>query len=112
MGLVLMQLSLLVPLVVALTTSIQSATNFAQLAPRIRNLNASVLALKNLRIWWQSLSMVQMRLPVNKDHLVTVTESTVDSEVSCWMKSVVVQSKPQNGGEESDDDEKKKKKGH
>merc|ERR1719226_320778 len=98
-------MNLLVPLVVVLTTSIQSAVSFAQLAPRIRNLNASVLALKNLRVWWQSLSMVQMRLPVNKNHLVTVAESTVDAEVSCWMKSMIVQSKPQNDDDDSESED-------
>merc|ERR1712187_1084041 len=98
----------MLPLMVALTSSIQSAVSFAQLAPRIWNLNASVLALKNLRVWWQSLSMVQMRLPVNKNHLVTVTESTVDAEVSCWMKSMIVQSAPQN----DDDDDESEEPGH
>merc|ERR1719293_329538 len=99
-----MKLYLMVPFMVALTTSIQSAVSFAQLPPRIRNLNAAILLLKNLRVWWQSLSMVQMRLPVNKNHLVTVTESTVDAEVSCWMKSMIVQSKPENDGDDSDTD--------
>jgi len=100
--------TLVVPLVVSSTTAVVAVQSFEQLSPRVRNLNAAVAALKSLRIWWQSLSMVEKRMPTNKNHLISVTEGTVDVEVSAWMKSTT-SSRRKPDGEQAEEGEKDEK---
>ena len=64
--------------------------DFEALASQLRNVNQSLESLKNLHFWWQSLSMVERRLPSNKNELVSCTEATADSEISAWKKTLRV----------------------
>jgi hypothetical protein len=52
------------------------ALNFfrEQLQNRHRNVNHCLEELCNLYTWWESLSMVEKRMPINKEHLVLTTE--------------------------------------
>jgi hypothetical protein len=77
-----------VPFFVALITVITGTLEFENYPARLRNVNQSLECLKNLRIWWQSLSMVERRLPKNKELLVLGAEATADSEISAWKKSL------------------------
>jgi hypothetical protein len=77
-----------VPFFVALITVITGTLEFENYPARLRNVNQSLECLKNLRIWWQSLSMVERRLPKNKELLVIGAEATADSEISAWKKSL------------------------
>jgi hypothetical protein len=77
-----------VPVLVAGMTAISSTMEFENIYTQLRNVNQSLQVLKNLRIWWQSLSMVERRMPHNKEILVAGTEATADSEISSWMKTL------------------------
>jgi len=52
--------------------------------------------------------MVETRMPSNKDHLVTVTESCVDAEISAWMKSTATRRKGPAQDDSNDHDGKEK----
>jgi len=94
-GLALIGYSYLVPIPVALMSALMSIADFEQLSVRLRNVNQCKMQLDNLQIWWESLSMVEKRLPVNKEYLVKVTEENVNAEVSAFIKSTTRQGKPQ-----------------
>lgn len=97
---------LIVPMVIAVMSTLQSLLSFLNMSACIRNLNNSVLTLKSLRIWWQSLSMVETRMPSNFDYLVEVTESCVDAEVSTWVKSTATVKKNPGEDKGEGDDQK------
>lgn len=100
-----------IPFVITLVTVIKSILEFEMVATRLRNVNASQLALKNLHTWWFSLSMVEKRFPANKEFLVRITEGTRDTEVSAWMKGGkdAMKKPPLSGdtNEEADEDDAK-----
>jgi len=98
-----------VPFLVAIISFLSAVLEFENLPAQQRNVNQSLESLKNLRVWWQSLSMVERRLPGNKEILVDASEATADAEISAWKKSL--KTKPKNlsgvveGGETRDEDE-------
>ena len=75
------------------------------LAPFARPPCPARVQLCNLYIWWQSLSMVEKRLPANKEFLVRVTEENMNAEISAYIKASQRQGKPKT--EEDDDEEAK-----
>lgn len=77
-----------VPAFVSLITFISGTLEFECYPAQLRNVNQSLECLKNLRIWWQSLSMVERRMPKNKELLVCGAEATADSEISAWKKTI------------------------
>mmetsp|Transcript_90967 Transcript_90967/g.229303 ORF Transcript_90967/g.229303 Transcript_90967/m.229303 type:complete len:568 (-) Transcript_90967:101-1804(-) len=107
----------LIPLAVTLTTVLTGIAEFEQVGTRLRNMNTSLLQLKNLLTWWHSLSMVEKRLPENKEYLVIVTESTRDTEVSAWMRGKGLAKKPKgsrnktSGEQDEDEDEDEEQSG-
>ena len=77
-----------IPVVVSITFFLGSILEFEALSSQLRNVNQSLESLKNLQFWWQSLSMVERRMPSNKNELVASTEATADSEISSWKKTL------------------------
>ena len=72
---------------------------------RLRNVNAALEELNNLRTWWESLSMVEKRMPTNKEFLVLSTESHCDAEISAFIKgSTKAVTSSYGGGEENHED--------
>ena len=86
--------SSLVPIPVAFMSMLTALADFEQLSTRLRNVNQCKMQLNNIMIWWESLSMVEKRLPVNKEYLVKVTEDNLNAEVSAFIKSTSRQGKP------------------
>jgi hypothetical protein len=97
-----------VPAFVALITFITGTLEFENYPAQLRNVNQSLECLKNLRIWWQSLSMVERRMPKNKEALVLGAEATVDSEISAWRKSLRTSSVKGSGAGGGADEEGEK----
>eukprot|EP00931_Biecheleriopsis_adriatica_P061316 TRINITY_DN36870_c0_g1_i1.p1 TRINITY_DN36870_c0_g1~~TRINITY_DN36870_c0_g1_i1.p1 ORF type:complete len:169 (+),score=42.06 TRINITY_DN36870_c0_g1_i1:220-726(+) len=95
-----------VPFIVALITSTNSTLEFENINTQLRNINQSLEALKNLRIWWQSLSMVERRMPSNKEILVSSTEATADAEISAWIKTLKDKKQSASEDEEAENEEK------
>lgn len=101
----------IVPIPVAAIALITGVSDFEQITSRLRNVNQCKMQLTNLLIWWESLSMVEKRLPVNKEYLVKVTEDNTNAEVSAFIKSAARQGKPrveeEEGGGKQEDKSKK-----
>lgn len=97
-----------VPAFVSLITFITGTLEFENYPSQLRNVNQSLECLKNLRIWWQSLSMVERRMPKNKELLVTCAEATADSEISAWKKTVKAKGSTGGNAEHEEQDEGKK----
>ena len=51
--------------------------------------NGALTQLKNLRIWWQSLSRTQQLLPHSKAQLVLSAEEAIESELNAWTQGVL-----------------------
>ena len=79
-----------IPIVVSIISFFTGILEFEALSSQLRNVNQSLESLKNLHFWWQSLSMVERRMPSNKNELVASTEATADSEISAWKKTLKV----------------------
>ena len=94
-GLSLVGFAFIVPIPVALMSMLTSVADFEQLSTRLRNVNQCKMQLDNLHIWWESLSMVEKRLPANKEYLVKVAEENMNAEVSAFIKSTAREGKPQ-----------------
>jgi len=98
-----------VPFLVSIISFLSAVLEFENLPAQQRNVNQSLESLKNLRVWWQSLSMVERRLPGNKEILVDASEATADAEISAWKKSLKTKPKNLSGaieaGEDRDEDE-------
>ena len=95
------------PVLVSFISFFARIMEFDALSSQLRNVNQSLESLKNLHFWWQSLSMVERRMPSNKNELVACTEATADSEISAWKKTLKVKSVTSggsNGKEEAEED--------
>ena len=96
-----------IPVLVSFISFFTGIMEFEALSSQLRNVNQSLESLKNLHFWWQSLSMVERRMPSNKNELVACTEATADSEISAWKKTLKVKSVTSggsNGKEEAEED--------
>lgn len=95
-----------VPFFVNVIAAIQSMSDFEHFSSQLTNVNGALEKTKNLRVWWQSLSMVERRMLQNKDILVSGTESAMDAEICSW-KKLDTTGKPQtHKGQEQQDDNK------
>ncbi|CAE7848010.1 unnamed protein product [Symbiodinium necroappetens] len=95
-----------IPVVVSFISFLTGILEFEALSSQLRNVNQSLESLKNLHFWWQSLSMVERRMPSNKNELVALTEATADSEISAWKKTLKMKSarSANAGGDEKEED--------
>ena len=78
---------------------------FDQTALKLVGQNNNLSQLQELRIWWQSLSMVQKTVPSNKEHLVETTEDAIEAEVGVWTAGIMRRSRRLD--DENQDDDKK-----
>jgi len=101
-GLSLVGYSSMVPIPVAFTSMLTALADFEQLSTQLRNVNQCKMQLDNIMIWWESLSMVEKRLPANKEYLVKSTEDNLNAEVSAFIKGPSRQGKPRADQEDSD----------
>lgn len=97
-----------VPVLVTLIGAISAIMDFEMYVARLALINGAQLTLKNLLIWWESLSLIDRRLPESKQYLVDTTEQSVMAELS-WAKTAA-KKKPKSPGA-SDPDEKDKESG-
>ncbi|KAK3257637.1 hypothetical protein CYMTET_33288 [Cymbomonas tetramitiformis] len=81
-----LQYELWIPLIVAVTSSLQSVLEFHQYQGRVAKSNSSMLQLQNMRVWWRSLSPVEKASRISLRRLVFSTESILESEFLTWMQ--------------------------
>jgi hypothetical protein len=88
-GLAMTPFRLWVPIVVSIGAAVATTLEWEQLLNRHRNVNKCLEELTDLYTWWESLSMVEKRMPKFKEHLVFATENNNDAEISAFVKSTV-----------------------
>jgi hypothetical protein len=94
-----------IPAIVSLVAAIEGSVQFDQTALKLVGQNNNLSQLQELRIWWQSLSMVQKTVPSNKEHLVETTEDAIEAEVGVWTAGIMRRSRRLD--DENQDDDKK-----
>jgi hypothetical protein len=70
-----------VPLALSLSSAITQFVSHKQFELRLMQVNSSTHQLRKLVLWWNSLKPEESGLPVNKEHLVEVTEAAVAAQV-------------------------------
>jgi len=105
-GLAMTSYRLWVPLVVSVGAAVATTLEWEQLQNRHRNVNQCLEELSDLYIWWESLSMVEKRMPKHKEQLVFSTENNNDAEISAFVKSTARHGMSRKGtdGNGNDDD--------
>ena len=97
------ELHVWIPTVTALVAGIQSLSNFDDTAARLVGANSALMQLKNLRIWWQSLSRTQQSMPHNKAQLIESAEDAIESELTAWTQGMLRKKRKVDAVEEEDD---------
>jgi len=95
-----------VAIITAVTSGITAWTEFVSTARKISRYNASIVAIENHCLWWDSLSLVEKASPINVQALTHIGESIINAERSSWMSA------PKQGPDKkSKDDGDKESKG-
>ena len=69
------KLTVWMPIAVSFYASLNATMEYMQLSPQLRQTNGALTALKNQKLWWESLTMVQRRMEENKQQLVIASEA-------------------------------------
>ena len=56
-------------------------SNHTQVELHLVQINSANNQLQKLLLWWNSLSIIQKRIPANKEHLVTTTEALMLAKI-------------------------------
>jgi len=100
-GLSMTSYRLWVPLVVGVGAAIATTLEWEQLQNRHRNVNQCLEELGDLFTWWESLSMVEKRMPKHKEQLVFCTENNNDAEISAFVKASARHGSSRKGAEKA-----------
>ena len=92
-----------IPVVAATVAGVESIVHFDQTAARLVGANAALTQLKNLRLWWQSLSRTQQSLPQNKAQLIESSEDAIESELMAWTQGMLRKKRKVDAAEDEDD---------
>eukprot|EP00747_Dinoflagellata_sp_TGD_P183169 gnl/TRDRNA2_/TRDRNA2_37889_c0_seq1.p1 gnl/TRDRNA2_/TRDRNA2_37889_c0~~gnl/TRDRNA2_/TRDRNA2_37889_c0_seq1.p1 ORF type:complete len:652 (+),score=90.68 gnl/TRDRNA2_/TRDRNA2_37889_c0_seq1:43-1956(+) len=91
-----------VPLVVALVATVESVAQFEEVSARLIGVNTALSNLKNLKIWWQSLSQMERRMGANKTYLVETSEDALALEYAVFAQGLLKKRRPEEDGGEKD----------
>ena len=98
-------LSVFIPAVLALSTTINAWTNYQQVELRLLQTNAAQGQLNQLLVWWDGLSTIEKRVPSNKDKLITESENVILSQATIYSGSNNSSSADQDGDGDVDADD-------
>jgi hypothetical protein len=100
-----------VAIISSVTAAIASWMEFTTTATKVARYNAIIVALTNLLLWWDSLSLVDKASPLNVDLLVMKAEETLSAERAAWVGGSGSEDskKKGDGDEEEEGDDAKKK---
>eukprot|EP00397_Hematodinium_sp_SG-2012_P004823 GEMP01004837.1.p1 GENE.GEMP01004837.1~~GEMP01004837.1.p1 ORF type:complete len:961 (-),score=203.55 GEMP01004837.1:905-3787(-) len=96
-----------IPVAVAFVSVMDAVLQFEQTSSRLLGTNNALTHLKNLRLWWQSLSMVERRMLGNKTYLVESAEDAIESATTAWTQGMISRRKTAvkaDEGEESEEE--------
>lgn len=71
-----------IPVVLALVAMVEGFVEFRQLPLRLSMANMTYTRLKRTKVWWNGLSVLQKKLPNNKNRLVEHVEDTIFTQIS------------------------------
>ena len=71
------RISLLNPVVLALTGTVEAYMAYTQLETDLPAINGVVLALTRVLLWWDGLRLIQQRMPATRDRLVETCETAM-----------------------------------
>jgi hypothetical protein len=94
-----------IPAVAASVAGVESLVHFDQTSARLVGANGALTQLKNLRIWWQSLSRTQQSMPHNKAQLIEGSEDAIESELSAWTQGILRKKRKVDAAEEGEEEE-------
>jgi hypothetical protein len=89
------------PVLVALTSSLQAYNDFERFGPQLTVANNALTKLENLRVWWESLSLKERRNILNREYLVAVTEANIQLR---WSYARSRKKPGEQAGQSSDND--------
>ena len=99
-----------VAIITSVTAAIASWMEFTTTAAKIARYNGIIVALTNLLLWWDSLSLVDKASPLNIDTLVLKTEETLSAERAAWVGGGAGDDVKKEGDGEEEEEEGAKKK--
>jgi len=99
-----------VAIISSVTAAIASWMEFTTTAAKIARYNGIIVALTNLLLWWDSLSLVDKASPLNIDTLVLKTEETLSAERAAWVGGGAGDDVKKEGDGEEEEEEGAKKK--
>ena len=96
-----------VAIITAVTSGITAWTEFVSTARKISRYNASVVAIENHVLWWDSLSLVEKASLINVQALTQIGESIINAERNSWMSAPKKDSDSKKEGKDQDPQNKK-----
>lgn len=82
---------------------------FNSTSAKLARYNGIIVALSNLLLWWDSLSLVDKASPVNIDTLVQRGEETLNAERAAWLSAGAPKDDKEKAQENEASEEKSKK---
>jgi SMODS and SLOG-associating 2TM effector domain 1 len=80
-------LTIFIPMALAFAGACTAWRSYKQADLRLVQTNGALNQLHQLIIWWDSLSMIEKRVPANKEFLVQTTELTIQTQVVGYLSS-------------------------
>ncbi|GMH73040.1 hypothetical protein TrLO_g12039 [Triparma laevis f. longispina] len=71
-----------IPVVLALVAMVEGFVEFRQLPLRLSMANMTYTRMKRTKVWWNGLSVLQKKLPNNKNRLIEDVEDTIFTQIS------------------------------
>jgi hypothetical protein len=94
-----------IPTMTALVASSESLASFDQTSARLEGANGALATLKSLRIWWQSLSRTQQKMPQNKETLIVASEEAIEGVVGAWTQGMLRKKSKVDAAEEDTEED-------
>ena len=101
------RISLLNPVVLALTGTVEAYMAYTQLETDLPAINGVVLALTRVLLWWDGLSLIQQRMPATRDRLVETCETAMLLRHNGYAAGALVSLGKDLGADETDPEESK-----
>lgn len=94
-----------IPIAMSFGGAIGGVVAYQNLEQRLQRVNAALVAVQRLMVWWHGLSVIEKRIPSNKTFLVNTMEGIIQLEAgSVAVNSMArTQTQKQNGDEDARD---------
>jgi len=80
---------------------------YQNLETRLHRVNAALVSLSRLMVWWHGLSVIEKRIPANKTFLVDTMEGIIQLESGNMVLNAKKSAPGQGGGQQTGENEQK-----